>query len=35
LLGKFKEECGDAFIAVITQLNKKISDLEKEVEKNN
>ena len=33
-LGKFKEECGGAFNAVITQLNKKISVLSEEVAAN-
>ena len=34
-LGKYKEECGGPFLAVITDLNKKISALEKQVAANN
>ncbi len=34
-LGKYKEECGGPFLAGITELNKKISALEKEVAANN
>ena len=34
-LGKFKQECGGPFLAVITELNKKISALEKQVAANN